>query len=153
MGAQQFHTLTWGKDVNTAFNHAVETANWHYGHDGYTGTIAEKNEYRLFSIPPRICPNKIRKALEQWPLDYELDGLSNRSQIGKKNRVLEQVGLSQTPRLRYLIDSMIDTYDNKWGAAVAMRIKQGKLDRELRNKYGRKGQKGSFYLFCGWASS
>lgn len=45
MGAAEFVTYQEGADPKTAFREAVDTARHDYGHRGYTGTIAEKDEY------------------------------------------------------------------------------------------------------------
>jgi hypothetical protein len=51
MGAQCFFTEAFGKDPESAFSSAVEQANYDYGQDGYTGTIAEKNEFEVINVP------------------------------------------------------------------------------------------------------
>ena len=44
MGACEFVHYEDGADVNRAFWKAVAKAQYDYGHAGYTGTIAEKDE-------------------------------------------------------------------------------------------------------------
>ena len=44
MGASEFFTVSSGKNVQAAFHTAVDEAQYEYGHGGYTGTIAEKND-------------------------------------------------------------------------------------------------------------
>ena len=49
MGATTFTDYQSGETVEDCFKNAVENAlHWH-GHGGYTGTIAEKNAYRVIS--------------------------------------------------------------------------------------------------------
>ena len=49
MGASEFFTPASGKDVKEAFANAVSHARHEYGHGGYTGTIAEKHDYKSAS--------------------------------------------------------------------------------------------------------
>jgi hypothetical protein len=45
MGAHTFFTRANGEDAKSAFSDAVEDAQYHYGQDRYTGTIAEKTSF------------------------------------------------------------------------------------------------------------
>ena len=45
MGAHTFYTRARGTDAESAFRSAVEDAQYHHGHGGYTGTIAEKTSF------------------------------------------------------------------------------------------------------------
>lgn len=49
MGAAEFRTLGKGTDANDAFYKVREAAAWEHGHGGYTGTIAEKDEFLMRS--------------------------------------------------------------------------------------------------------
>lgn len=53
MGAQEFSVLKKGiyKEPKEAFWEAVEQANYDHGHSGYTGTIAEKNSFKMVELP------------------------------------------------------------------------------------------------------
>ena len=51
MGASTFETLGTGHSAREAFQSAVENARWEHGHGGYTGTIAEKNEFVMIPLP------------------------------------------------------------------------------------------------------
>ncbi|WP_370973637.1 hypothetical protein [Amycolatopsis sp. cg9] len=52
MGAEAFTTYSEGADVDAAFRAAVEQAQYDYGHGGYTGSVAEKDEYIVIDGPP-----------------------------------------------------------------------------------------------------
>ncbi|MFJ9521262.1 hypothetical protein ACIRPK_23805 [Kitasatospora sp. NPDC101801] len=52
MGAYDFTTYQTGTDASQAFRDAVEQAQYEYGHGGYTGTIAEKDGYKVVSDAP-----------------------------------------------------------------------------------------------------
>lgn len=47
MGAMQFECTGVGKNAQEAFNNAVKEAQYEYGHGGYTGTIAEKHDFKV----------------------------------------------------------------------------------------------------------
>jgi hypothetical protein len=51
MGASSFHTRATGDTAKIAFENATEGARYQYGHRGYTGTIAEKNSFRMLTVP------------------------------------------------------------------------------------------------------
>ena len=48
---ETFETVSEGKNPNEAFRKAVEKAQWDYGHAGYTGTIAEKDDFVIIPLP------------------------------------------------------------------------------------------------------
>jgi hypothetical protein len=51
MGAQVFMTTAAGKTADEAFRSAVSDALHENGHGGYSGTIAEKHNFRMISFP------------------------------------------------------------------------------------------------------
>lgn len=51
MGACEFMVRAKGKTAREAFKSAVEDAQYESGHGGYTGTIAEKSDFRTFTLP------------------------------------------------------------------------------------------------------
>jgi len=55
MGAEQFCIKKKGiyKNAKEAFLEAVEDAQYDHGHGGYTGTIAEKDSFKMIEIPGR----------------------------------------------------------------------------------------------------
>ena len=58
MGADYFDTRAAGKNSRQAFGRAVQDAQYESGHGGYSGTIAEKHDYVLFALPPRITAER-----------------------------------------------------------------------------------------------
>lgn len=63
MGAQTFVTSGRGKTAADAFDAAVRDARYAYGHGGYTGTIAEKNAFRVITPPAGVDPEAYAHAL------------------------------------------------------------------------------------------
>lgn len=51
MGATDFYAYGTGKTAREAFRAAQDEALHEYGHNGYTGTIAEKSEYVSVQVP------------------------------------------------------------------------------------------------------
>jgi hypothetical protein len=45
MGGEYYYVTSIGASAQEAFNKAVADARYQHGHGGYTGTIAEKNEF------------------------------------------------------------------------------------------------------------
>ena len=56
MGATEFSTVGHGNTAQAAFTAAVEQARHEHGNGGYTGTIAEKDSFRLITLPKTVAP-------------------------------------------------------------------------------------------------
>ena len=56
MGGDSFTTASWGKTAEEAFQSAVKQAEYDHGHAGYTGTIAEKDEFVMIQLPEHKDP-------------------------------------------------------------------------------------------------
>lgn len=63
MGAQTFIEEAVGKTAKGAFQAAVDAAAYEVGHGGYTGTIAEKHEFRVIPIAPGQDPHEVARTL------------------------------------------------------------------------------------------
>jgi len=51
MGAEVFFTTAKGRDADDAFDEARRRAQYDWGHAGYTGTIAEKDQFAMIAPP------------------------------------------------------------------------------------------------------
>jgi len=123
MGAEIFSTYQSGKDVAQAFREAVNAAAWEHGHGGYTGTLAEKDDYVVIGgdgaeLQPRM--NWTRLEVE-WP-----------------DATPVSLGQAQATADR-LLDEADPRVDDKWGPAGAIAVGSG--------------GKVEGWLFFGWASS
>ena len=58
MGATSFSTIMRGDTLDEAYRRATEDAYYWHGHDGYTGTIAEKSGCLLFDVPFGALPDR-----------------------------------------------------------------------------------------------
>ena len=68
MGATNFETFQPGAFVDAAFQEAQHHARYEYGHGGYTGTIAEKEGYRIINeegMPHQKALSLARQLVEQ----------------------------------------------------------------------------------------
>ncbi len=51
MGATNFSNVSFGKTADDAFRAAQDEMRYSYGHEGYTGTIAEKSDFASYAVP------------------------------------------------------------------------------------------------------
>ncbi len=63
MGAEVFTVDSTGDNVLEAFRGAVEDAEYESGHGGYSGTIAEKEDFVLIDLPEGQDPHKFADEL------------------------------------------------------------------------------------------
>ena len=59
MGAEVFSCSAKGKDANEAFSVARSAALHAHGHNGYTGSIAEKSSFRLVPLHESVIKDKV----------------------------------------------------------------------------------------------
>jgi len=107
MGATTFETTGKGKTVGEAFQNARDQALWDYGHRGYTGSLAEKDDYVETVLPDGVEVDEFIGAL--------MDGLHMWS-VG--DEPLEgKVPDWAPPNWEVLVE----VYDSKWGPCVAIK--------------------------------
>ena len=134
MGAEQFETTASGETADKAFWNAVQQAQYDYGHAGYTGTIAEKGEYKMITLPAGVDAEEFA----QWAMeaDYifrdDLEPVEHQPWIQRaidSRKKIEELGIEN------LVKRAAAIADDKWGPACG--VKTGE----------------DTYLFFGWASS
>lgn len=135
MGAAQFRNWATGKTPQEAFSTAVNDARYESGHGGYSGTIAEKHSFHLFTPPPGVA------ALDfaRWVIKSEpsSSGLSKEVPAQYARQVLQAAEIS----------------DDKYGPAAAVEIKGEELEalkKTGRQRYPIPEGHRVFYFF-GWA--
>jgi hypothetical protein len=103
MGAEQYEVTASGATVEQAFAAAREKALYDYGHRGYTGTIAEKDEFVVLEAPPTVEPAQFVK----WVMDggYHVDLVPAEHQEAIKEAIAQ--------------------VDDKWGPSGATKIADG----------------------------
>ena len=127
MGATDFNTVSLGRDAQSAFNNAVQSARHEYGHGGYTGTIAEKHQFVAVECPARVTTDKLAGWIEGW---------EDAGKVPAKHRPL--------------VERLQRVYEDKWGAAVCL-IPGPSEQARLRKEAGIKSRE-KFFRFVGIAS-
>ena len=177
MGADNFKTTAVAPTARKAFALAVKEAQYEYGHGGYTGSIAEKDSFVLFQLPPRMTASKFEgllyEASEARELDYQKEDLAYaqrdlarattpaqrkmaRQRIKEAQKWLKVAERRQARFMKkagenaYLIMEAAQLYDDKWGCAVAVQLR-GAEATAARKWRGLK--RGNAYCFMGLASS
>ena len=100
MGANQFHVTAQGADAADAFGMAVRNAAAESG-TSYSGTISAKDTFKVFTRPQG--PASIAEIIWTIEASFKVDGA----------------------RPAWVTDLLLDTYDDKWGPAVAMQDTDG----------------------------
>lgn len=105
MGGEAFKNTGKGASAAQVFCELVDNARYEYGHGGYTGTIAEKDEFVVFDVPEGMTPREFIRAAERQS-DGEEDSArtdAQRAAIAKARRIV----------------------DDKWGPAAAVQTGEG----------------------------
>lgn len=106
MGATIFDTVVHGETARIAFSAARSQAQYEHGHVGYTGTIAEKDNFEEFSVPANLTAREFANLLG----GFSPDDAPN----PKYSYEIHQALLATYP-----------TYNDKWGPAVCLKIEEG----------------------------
>ena len=126
MGGCTFRNVGVSKrGAKDAFDNLVNEAQYIYGHDGYTGTIAEKRSFILIDTPKTDCPFDHECPLLQVdPFDYS----------------------------DKLIDEGDARVNDKWGDAGCIELKGGHLNQVLEKRHLNPDEGWRAFIFFGWAS-
>lgn len=136
MGASQFRHFASGKRPEDAFASLVSSAQYEHGHGGYSGTIAEKRDFTLFTPPLGVAA-----------LDFA------RWAIASEQCVTSDCPKEVPVQYRGAVIKAADVSDDKWGPAAAVEIKGEELTA-LKAKYpNRFPERDRVFYFFGWASS
>lgn len=80
MGAYEFENRVKADSAQEAFRKATDQARFEHGHGGYTGTIAEKSEFRLMTPPDGMSPAEYVRQLGdqscEMPVDPRITGFN-----------------------------------------------------------------------------
>lgn len=154
MGAADFEAIGLGQTVSKAFVAAVQDAQYEYGHGGYTGTIAEKGDFELFVLPPRVDPFKVARSA------WQAESMRNREEHPEWYARCEKPTAEERKALSWLrdrlgkaqADRIIDRITgDKWGPCAAFEVKGSKAT-EIKRRHGRAGTRDKVFLFVGLAS-
>jgi hypothetical protein len=136
MGATAFTDRASGKTADEAYRHAVDQALYWNGHGGYTGTIAEKDGFVIYDLPVLPPLDESYAALGRgWmsdPLQRYANALGSQPAYDTEDSVYPVIRQGARDR-KFLVERLgerkfkeiADTYDEKWGPAVAIRLSDG----------------------------
>lgn len=145
MGACEFEDIGFGRTAQEAFADAVRQARYEYGHGGYTGTIAEKSSFVEFTTVKGSRYNTDRLMADIAAIAWTYEGDPTGPADAARARLAKAFGAHQ-------VDRIVETYDDKWGPAVAVEI-TGKAATDIKARNGRKGTRARVFRFAGMASS
>lgn len=161
MGANAFETMSHGKTAREAFHAAAEAAAWECGHGGYTGTIAEKSDFALYTLPPRVMAPKVIAALYRAETPEQQREVKKYWAESKVKQTAEQKRWARegAKAFQWLASTfgervavgMVETFNDKWGPAVAFEVTGKARDRYRLYTNVPRGQK--VFVFTGYASS
>jgi len=142
MGAESFINYGFGKNMADAFKAKAQECRHAYGHDGYTGSIAEKSSVHEVTLAPRVKfdARKIHNAL----IGCWLNGETDRKALAYLCKVFDT---TEAGAIR-----IAQMHDDKWGPAIGIKV-PAHLARELKRDYGLLGKRVDVFVFMGFASS
>lgn len=172
MGATNFSATMTGKNAQAAFdaarNDAAEAARYDHEEDGwgdyeggYTGTIAEKSDFTLITLPARVTLKRMQGWLAAaenlaWAkeeLEYATEDAGRCGSIPKATRdavkKAERAFAKVPAEHQALVSRVARIADDKWGPAVAIEI-TGKAATDYRKARGI--SRGKVFHFFGTAS-
>jgi hypothetical protein len=136
MGAYDFKNTVIAKTAKAGFAEAADRARYEYGHGGYTGSIAEKSGFVIFT------PAKGKR----WTVELikSLIWEAEESNAASK-RLTDLFGASAARQL-------VATYNDKWGPAICIELPYSQT-KALKARRGVSGTQGKAFCFFGIASS
>jgi hypothetical protein len=178
MGADTFYDVAIGRTAEEAFSATVDDALHWNGHGGYTGSIAEKNDFVMISSSGRDVIEGIKAKIEElrhivrtgqrvavtrglYRDTSTIHKVSEGDKAYYRREIAHLVELKKECRIRMksediaraLITLDDPRIDDKWGPAGCIEVK-GKEAKEIKERMGvKKGARGkNVFLFFGWAS-
>ena len=149
MGAEVFEVEANGKDMKEAFQFAVDTAFYDWGHSGYTGTIAEKPGAYLIPTPAGVLAQDVKNMIEKaqrwddfytWPNQTPEQKAKQDEYLSESKEAFKQVvkwyGEDEASKI-------VKKSDAKWDEAIAIELTD--------DEHPKDGER--WFLFFGWASS
>ncbi len=175
MGAWATTQVAAGKSMRDAYNSAVAEAAAEYGHqEGYSGAINSKEHgFVPVVLPPRFTFDKLLRLLEDYgdaqqgvgSARYYVEAWSTggfhgargakgklkkaKADLARAEKRLDRVKRSVPAALAPKMDSLAETYHDKWGPPLAVELRPTEAKRYRAGRDKRRGEK--VYGFCGYA--
>lgn len=134
MGANEFFTRSWGKDIGDAYQKAVEQANYEYGHqDGYSGQINCTTGYRDMTGIYRNSKKSLNKFVE--------DNWENQSKHSFCWAIRVKDPVENTNKIKSQVEHIVESGTKKWLLKYVVKNYSGNLkyfdDKGSAVKYAR----------------
>ncbi len=172
MGAWNFQNTEVAKTPEQAFKTAVDNARWEHGNGGYTGTIAEKPGFVLFTLPPRVTVAKFlgwiaSEEASGMGVEYAREDLHQirMAGLGKAQILAAEKTLRQAEKdaarfwktvpeaARETVRKAARLYNQKWNEAVAVEMTGAERKAFLDRRPVLKQRGIRVFVFAGLASS
>lgn len=175
MGAWFTEQTATGRTPAEAYRSANADAEAEYGHQhGYSGTInAKDGGFVLVTLPPRLTYAKLQAILEdydsaRWAVedakrdlhDYAPYGRVRKGCVAKARKATSALAKAEkaiarldakAPTLN--LDSLTDTYQDKWGAPLAVEIVGAERSRYFARQQRSRRRGERLFTFFGYAPS
>lgn len=173
MGASEFTHYGFGRDFADAYRNAVADAQYHYGHDTYSGSLAAKagdgaNEYDTAGLKVDdflwlVCDIQWGSRGDAYDTP-SLAAMQTRPKARRKfaddddRRRYEwdvrdwKRWMKVTPAQYRAVAAATAAYNSKWGPCGGVKV-VGTEASKIRQMMGWKGRRGDVYLFFGMAPS
>lgn len=157
MGACNFTAAAAGKDAADAFRAAIERAQYDHGHEGYSGTVAEKHSFKVASVPGVGDGFKLADWIEAAAYISNVRAQAASGFASKEDKAhakeAERAFNKTIPKKHQAWAlGWARAYDDKWGAAICIEL-TGVFAARWKAENGLKGTRKRVFVFIGMASS
>lgn len=169
MGASFDDRLGTGTDAADAFRSARDDAAWQHGHGGYTGTIAEKHDFALITLPARMTVERFVRLVDDAEQHMYVTDESYRDELRwattatakrkveaahkKATAAKARFYRKLTPQAAAAVERAVEiAHGDKWGPCVAVEL-TGAEATEARKRLGQAGRRVRVFRFFGMCSS
>lgn len=130
MGAAGFWTEAIGRSADEAFRCATDRARYEHGHGGYTGSIAEKHEFKLMHVSKAELLHWLDHEIQEsrkvlrGRVGWEAENWQRNLQAAEQERARVASGGTPSPEAfaQILYGLWHGPGFDKWGPAVAVQL-------------------------------
>jgi hypothetical protein len=160
MGGTDFEDYAFGKTVRDAYDAAVKSAIWEYGHDPYNGTISTTDGFVEIKCPKGLTSQEFQwiatdarwgegLPTEMPPVRCKFDSEWERNRYLAYRKTVKKY-LALSPSDKALVKKGSDF--EKWGPCIALELPDKEQRHWRAQQPACKGKHGKFYLFYGVAA-
>jgi len=150
MGANAFIEFGYGDGPREVFDALVDQARYENGHGGYSGTIAEKNTYRVVTLPEGEAPAKFA---DRMSMKEGRDGFADKwGPAGACEVPVDgEIECPECKERISLVEGKVPDHKTRYGSYQV--DGRGREIPGSRKPCGMIGKKVRKWCFFGWASS